>query len=472
MASSTSPQQFNLRWNNHTNNIIEVFAEQLTSESLVDVTISCEGQFIKAHKMVLSACSPYFQELFQIHQVPHPVIIINGMSFLDIKLVIDFMYRGEVKVQECDLGGLLLAAETLQVKGLANVRNKYEKGQISGVDDLKLDRPSQHEVQKQLTRTIRNLTAGDQLSEQGPQKDSELQSQGVSSPSAVQDLDDDLPANIKVEPPDIRDIDEEEPAASGWDSPRLIIDMKESKETMTDFKRMETIERKRPNILRQPIQSIRVASAHLELSDDETSTSVKEEGQEISSSAKCYLWPKRPKLLGTWGRPKVCKIPRPPNAFMIFANDWRRKLALEFPVESNKEISVRLGTMWKNLDADSKEMYYSAARKADEEHKQKYPGYYYSPKEARLRKGMKRRIITAPPQVDALRFVKVFMTSSEKNSLLTKETTSLLRKLQPKSSTDETIENSGEGPTEMPPVVTNPTENGDVQDKKKRNHCC
>ncbi|KAG8283663.1 hypothetical protein J6590_011029 [Homalodisca vitripennis] len=61
MASSTSPQQFNLRWNNHTNNIIEVFAEQLTSESLVDVTISCEGQFIKAHKMVLSACSPYFQ---------------------------------------------------------------------------------------------------------------------------------------------------------------------------------------------------------------------------------------------------------------------------------------------------------------------------------------------------------------------------------------------------------------------------
>ncbi|KAG8283662.1 hypothetical protein J6590_011028 [Homalodisca vitripennis] len=80
------------------------------------------------------------------------------MSFLDIKLVIDFMYRGEVKVQECDLGGLLLAAETLQVKGLANVRNKYEKGQISGVDDLKLDRPSQHEVQKQLTRTIRNLT--------------------------------------------------------------------------------------------------------------------------------------------------------------------------------------------------------------------------------------------------------------------------------------------------------------------------
>uniref|UniRef100_A0A1B6MU69 HMG box domain-containing protein n=1 Tax=Graphocephala atropunctata TaxID=36148 RepID=A0A1B6MU69_9HEMI len=462
MAASTSPQQFNLRWNNHTNNIIQVFAEQLTSENLVDVTISCEGQFLKAHKMVLSACSPYFQELFRIHQVPHPVIIINGMSFLDIKLVIEFMYRGEVKVQEGDLGGLLVAAETLQVKGLSNVRNKYEKGQIPGVDDLNLDRPNQHDMKKQLARTVRNFMAGDQLSEQ---KDSELQSQGVSSPSTRQDMDDDLPATIKVEPPDIRDIDEEEPTASGWDSPRLIIDMKESKETMTDLKRIEALDRKRPNILRQPIQSIRVASAHLELSDDETNTPIKEENKEISSSAKCFLWPKRPKLLATWGRTKVCKIPRPPNAFMIFANDFRRKLALKYPVESNKDISVRLGSMWKNLDPDSKEMYYSAARKADEEHKQKYPGYYYSPKEARIRKGLKRRIVAAQPQVDALRFVKVFMTSSEKNSLLSKDTTSLLRKLQPKPDTDQTVENSSEGLTEIPTVVTDTTENGDVQNK-------
>ena len=76
-----STQQFNLRWNNHTNNILQVrhnvniinakylfiyillqvFLEQLSNENLVDVTLSCQGQFLKAHKMVLSACSPYFQ---------------------------------------------------------------------------------------------------------------------------------------------------------------------------------------------------------------------------------------------------------------------------------------------------------------------------------------------------------------------------------------------------------------------------
>lgn len=48
------------------------------------------------------------------------------------------------------------------------------------------------------------------------------------------------------------------------------------------------------------------------------------------------------------------KIPRPPNSFMIFANEWRRQLAGQFPNESNKEISVRLGVMWKNLTDDVK----------------------------------------------------------------------------------------------------------------------
>lgn len=48
------------------------------------------------------------------------------------------------------------------------------------------------------------------------------------------------------------------------------------------------------------------------------------------------------------------KIPRPPNSFMIFANEWRRQLAGQFPNESNKEISVRLGVMWKNLGEEVK----------------------------------------------------------------------------------------------------------------------
>jgi len=57
----TDEQQLHLRWNNHTNNLVEIFREQFCKQNLVDVTLSCQGKQFKAHRMVLSACSPYFQ---------------------------------------------------------------------------------------------------------------------------------------------------------------------------------------------------------------------------------------------------------------------------------------------------------------------------------------------------------------------------------------------------------------------------
>ncbi|KAI4491044.1 hypothetical protein M0802_010461 [Mischocyttarus mexicanus] len=68
------------------------------------------------------------------------------------------------------------------------------------------------------------------------------------------------------------------------------------------------------------------------------------------------------------------KIPRPANAFMLFANEWRKKLASENPRESNKDISVRLGILWKNISKEVKEKYFTLAREVDAEHKKKYPG--------------------------------------------------------------------------------------------------
>lgn len=54
-------QQYSLRWNNHQPNFISQFTSLLNTQTLVDVTLSADGVQLLAHKVVLSACSTYFQ---------------------------------------------------------------------------------------------------------------------------------------------------------------------------------------------------------------------------------------------------------------------------------------------------------------------------------------------------------------------------------------------------------------------------
>lgn len=112
--SIMSGQQFCLKWNNYQSNMSEVFQNMLLNESLVDVTLACEGANLKAHKMVLAACSPYFQSLFVSNPCKHPIVILKDVRFVDLKAIIDFMYRGEVNVSQDQLSALLKTAETLK----------------------------------------------------------------------------------------------------------------------------------------------------------------------------------------------------------------------------------------------------------------------------------------------------------------------------------------------------------------------
>lgn len=64
--SVTDEQQFCLRWNNFQAYITSQFEALRDDEDFVDVTLACEGQRLGAHKVVLSACSPFFKELFKV----------------------------------------------------------------------------------------------------------------------------------------------------------------------------------------------------------------------------------------------------------------------------------------------------------------------------------------------------------------------------------------------------------------------
>lgn len=93
----------------------------LDQSHLTDVTISAEGRTVRAHRVVLSACSTFFCDLFRTLEPPyHPVIVLPGASFGALVALLSFMYSGEVNVSEEQIPSLLALAETLGIKGLAD----------------------------------------------------------------------------------------------------------------------------------------------------------------------------------------------------------------------------------------------------------------------------------------------------------------------------------------------------------------
>lgn len=80
---------------------------------------------------------------------------------------------------------------------------------------------------------------------------------------------------------------------------------------------------------------------------------------------------------------KISKEPhvkRPMNAFMVWSQIERRKMAEVYPDMHNAEISRRLGRRWKLLTESERRPYIQRSEKLREEHMRKYPDYKYRPK--------------------------------------------------------------------------------------------
>ncbi|XP_011686560.1 PREDICTED: protein bric-a-brac 2 isoform X2 [Wasmannia auropunctata] len=122
VSGGMAGQHYCLRWNNYQSNMTSVFHQLLQTEAFVDVTLACNEASLKAHKVVLSACSSYFQKLLLSNPCKHPTIIMpQDVCFNDLKFIIEFVYRGEIDVSQAELQSLLKTADQLKIKGLCEV---------------------------------------------------------------------------------------------------------------------------------------------------------------------------------------------------------------------------------------------------------------------------------------------------------------------------------------------------------------
>lgn len=127
VSPSPSEQHYALKWNDFQSSILSSFRHLRDEEDFVDVTLACDIRSFTAHKVVLSACSPYFRKLLKANPCEHPIVILRDVRAEDVENLLRFMYNGEVHIGHEQLNDFLKTAQLLQVRGLADVNGPHSK---------------------------------------------------------------------------------------------------------------------------------------------------------------------------------------------------------------------------------------------------------------------------------------------------------------------------------------------------------
>ena len=121
-----------MKWNEFQQNLVSSYHHLRKDSDFSDVTLVCEeDQQVEAHRIILSACSPFFSRVLKKNKQPNPIIYMRGVKAKDLVAIVDFIYHGEANIYQEDLDEFLALADQLQLKGLAgsqdNIQGYLEK---------------------------------------------------------------------------------------------------------------------------------------------------------------------------------------------------------------------------------------------------------------------------------------------------------------------------------------------------------
>ena len=127
---------FILKWNDFQSNVSRTFSQLRSEEEFFDVSLVSDDQkMMSAHKLVLSASSPYFKHILTTNKHSHPLLCLDGVSSAELQFVLDYIYQGEVQIYQEQLDRFLEAAQRLKLEGLTSKDDDQEKKMNKTIED-------------------------------------------------------------------------------------------------------------------------------------------------------------------------------------------------------------------------------------------------------------------------------------------------------------------------------------------------
>ena len=120
---------YSLKWKSFKNNFIKSLSLLRQEESLYDVTlVGDDHKQMSAHKLVLSACSEYFKDIFSRTDKQFQLMLcLDGVNSGDLNNVLEYIYNGEVKICQNGLDRFLEVAQRFKLEGLTGTEDVLGK---------------------------------------------------------------------------------------------------------------------------------------------------------------------------------------------------------------------------------------------------------------------------------------------------------------------------------------------------------
>ena len=137
-------ENYTLDWQTFTDHLQLMFKDLYEEGKHSDVTLVCDDQTqFKAHKIVLSACSPVFKKIIDNNPSQHPLIYLRGIQSYEMESILQFMYLGEGKFYYERMAEFIKVAKDLEVKEIS------KGAEIPNVEDIIMEETITEDEEKE-----------------------------------------------------------------------------------------------------------------------------------------------------------------------------------------------------------------------------------------------------------------------------------------------------------------------------------